>query len=357
MKDTLPYKQFRLPGYRLYVGDCLSAIKSTVSQINPSKTIVLADDQTEDLCLPLIQDAGVKVDSSIVIPSGEKYKSLDTCEKIWKRLFDLKADRHSLLVNLGGGVIGDMGGFCASTYMRGMTFVQIPTTLLAQVDASVGGKLGIDFYGLKNAVGLFRNPQSVWVDPVFLKSLPTRELRSGYAEVIKHGLIRDAKLWYQLTDRSDWTTQDWNSAITHSLKIKRKVVSEDPLETGLRKILNFGHTIGHAIESVKIDEGRPILHGEAIAAGMIAESYLSHHQSSLPLSDLEKISQYILSVYGKIDLHKIDQKRLLKKMKLDKKNEGTKINFSLLERIGHAEHNMTAQDALIRESLDYYTEL
>lgn len=355
--NPAPIHKISLSNYEILLGPCGPDIGSILEKLKPSAVILLLDEHTEDLCLPQWKEQGLPVDHTITIPSGEKHKTLATCEKIWQRLFAFKADRGSVMINLGGGVIGDMGGFCASTFMRGMPFIQVPTTLLSQVDASIGGKLGVDFYGLKNSIGLFRDPTAVIVDPAFLATLPHKELRSGYAEVIKHGLIKDAQLWQQLLTAEDWTKLHWTDVVKASLLVKKEVVLADPYEKGVRKILNFGHTIGHAIESVMLEAGKPIMHGDAIAAGMIAESYLSEKIHTLPATDLEKISTYLLSIYGKLNLEGVTYDTLEKKMIHDKKNMGTGINFSLLDRIGACGINHTASEELIRESLDYYHEL
>ncbi|MCL4111897.1 UNVERIFIED_CONTAM: hypothetical protein GTU68_063549 [Idotea baltica] len=332
----------------------MKSLKETIDGQSPSKVFILADHLTEQHCLPRLVKSGITYDEIIIVPSGEKHKSLETCEKIWKRLFGLKADRKSLLINLGGGVISDMGGFCASTYMRGMNFIQVPTTLLSQVDASIGGKLGVDFYGLKNSIGLFRDPLAVIADPVFLQTLPTRELRSGFAEVVKHGLIKDSSLWQEIIAAETWSAQNWEKVIINSLAVKKAVVEEDPFETGLRKILNFGHTIGHAIESVMIDMDRPILHGEAIAAGMIAEAFLSNKTGSLSDEDLKLISDYFTGIYGKLEMDSVSADKLIKKMQSDKKNRGAEINFTFLTKIGGSTFNQTANKEEIVESLSYY---
>lgn len=355
--NPTPIHKINLSNYEILIGNCGPDIGNILEGLQPSAVIILLDEHTEELCLPQWKEQGLRVDHTITIPSGEKHKSLDTCKKIWQRLFAFKADRRSVMINFGGGVIGDMGGFCASTYMRGMPFIQVPTTLLSQVDASIGGKLGVDFYGLKNSIGLFRDPTAVMVDPAFLATLPHKELRSGFAEVIKHGLIKDAKLWQQILAAEDWTNLNWADVVKASLLVKKQVVADDPYEKGLRKILNFGHTIGHAIESVMLEAEKPILHGDAIAAGMIAESFLSEKIHTLPPSDLEKISTYLLSIYGKLNLEGITYEALEKKMIHDKKNMGTGINFSLLDHIGACSINHSANEELIRESLDYYNGL
>lgn len=346
-----------LPGYQIFFGDCINQINRIIDDLKPSKVIMLADHHTEQSCLPLLKNKDIRIDASIIIAPGEKHKSLPTCEKIWQRMFDLKTDRKSLLINLGGGVVGDMGGFCASTYMRGIPFIQVPTTLLSQVDASIGGKLGIDFYGLKNSIGLFRDPLAVLVDPAFLKSLAQKELRSGYAEVIKHGLIRDVQLWNMITSASEWSGQNWEEVARISLLVKKAVVEEDPFENDIRKILNFGHTIGHAVESVMIDIERPILHGEAVAAGMIVESFLSYEHGKLSSAELETITKYVISVYGQLPLDEIAFDKLMRKMTHDKKNIGKSINFSFIDSIGTSSINHTTSPEEIRQSLDYYTSL
>ena len=229
-----------------------SDIRATLAEIlrarQFSKLVVLTDSNTHQFCLPLVQEVVPPTMVFISVPAGEQHKTLETCSIIWGQMTEAVLDRQALVINLGGGVIGDMGGFCASVYKRGIPFITIPTTLLSQVDASVGGKLGIDFLGFKNHLGVFQLPEAVLIAPEFLATLPQRELRSGYAEVIKHGLIRDAT-YFRALPSTNWQKQDWARIIRHSIEIKKAVVQVDPKESGLRKILNFGHTIGHAIES------------------------------------------------------------------------------------------------------------
>ncbi|MEL7221837.1 MAG: 3-dehydroquinate synthase, partial [Bacteroidota bacterium] len=260
---------------------------------------VLTDTHTAQHCWPLIEPYLAPLSPRLItVAAGEKHKSLDTCRHIWEQLFECGAGRNWCLLNLGGGVIGDMGGFCAGTYKRGIDFIQIPTTLLSQVDASVGGKLGIDFHGVKNSIGLFRDPRAVWADPNFFATLPDRELRSGFAEIIKHALIADAQQWQELASNPQWNTTDWADWVARSVAIKQKIVAIDPHEKGLRKALNFGHTIGHAIESYFLETATPLLHGEAIAAGMICEAWLSAQQTGLATDDLQAITDFFLAVYG-----------------------------------------------------------
>lgn len=319
---------------------------------------VLVDENTENHCLPILQAALPKIAiHKISIPAGESYKNIDSCQYIWKELLHGNANRKSLLLNLGGGVIGDMGGFCAATYKRGIDFIQIPTTLLSQVDASVGGKLGIDFAQVKNAIGLFLQPKSVIIYPPFLKTLPERELYSGFAEIIKHALIANIQYWnrLQVIKNLNDPTLNWNELLTHSIGIKQQIVETDPLEKGLRKILNFGHTVGHAIESLSWETASPLLHGEAVAIGIICEAFLSVKLLGLSESELQSITHYIFSLYPSYKLSSLDKTALLNLMYQDKKNEATEISFSLLSAIGKAEWNIKADEKLILESLKYYT--
>ncbi|MEM9391159.1 MAG: 3-dehydroquinate synthase family protein, partial [Bacteroidota bacterium] len=232
-------------------------LQQTLSEINFTQLAVLVDENTLTHCYPIIENV-LPPHSLIQINSGEEFKTIETCSSIWKMLTENAFDRKGLLINLGGGVIGDMGGFCARTYKRGLQFINLPTTLLAQVDASIGGKLGIDFEGLKNHIGLFSEPDQVIVDPVFLRSLPKNELTSGFAEVIKHNLIADIDNWNRL-NKLQLDDINWLDTIRHSVEIKKKIVEEDPLEGGKRKILNFGHTVGHAVESYRMLNGKRIL--------------------------------------------------------------------------------------------------
>lgn len=315
---------------------------------------VLCDENTEQLCLNKILDV-LPEHWLIRTQSGEEHKNITTCGRIWHALTEGHFDRNALLINLGGGVIGDMGGFAASTYKRGIDFINIPTTLLAQVDASVGGKLGIDFNGLKNHIGLFREPEHVFIDPSFLETLSERELRSGYAEVLKHGLITDANYWN--TCKSGPTaTVDWLEVVERSVRIKRKVVQEDPLESGLRKILNFGHTIGHAVETAYLHSDNRLLHGEAIAIGMIAESYLSNKFTGLGDSSLKEITEAFIAIYGRVSIDKQLFERIVELTSQDKKNAGNTVHCSLLTSIGNCTIDVPIGPPDIIDSLFYYNE-
>lgn len=269
---------FKLPDHPVLLGPLEDTLPAWLKQRDYSRIFIVTDNNIRGHCLPLFfQKSGLPPATPFVqTPAGELYKTLSTCELIWQAMFDARLDRKALVINLGGGVIGDMGGFCAATFKRGVDFIQIPTTLLAMTDAAIGGKLGIDFQGIKNAVGVFRNPAAVFADPAFLQTLPPRELRSGFAEVIKHALIGDPELWEKIRNipagQLDAGNADWFDLLRASIAVKIRVVTEDPLEKGLRALLNFGHTIGHAIESYFLNTADPLTHGEAVAIGMICET-------------------------------------------------------------------------------------
>lgn len=322
-----------------------------------SQLFVLVDENTEEHCLPILQNS-INLDLTIIkIQAGELYKNIETCQVIWNELIQQGADRHSCLLNLGGGVIGDMGGFCASTFMRGIDFFQIPTTLLSQVDASVGSKLGIDFNGIKNIVGVFNEPQAVIIEPRFLDTLDKRELRSGYAEIIKHALIKDQNLWEKITSFLNLSEVPFANIIHRNVQIKKEIVDQDPFEKGLRKILNFGHTIGHAIETQLLQTNKRLLHGEAIAIGMICEAWIGKQMDMISAEQLFNIQSYILSIYGDLP-SKIDSKDdIFHHMTKDKKNKSGIIRASILNDIGSCSFNISLPKEMVIESLKAYEEL
>ena len=315
-------KEIKSDNYSIWLGEN-STYRLDIS--NYSKVGILVDENTKRDCLHKLP----KIENSIIIEvtSGEINKSISSCNYIWEQLSEHNFDRDSLLINLGGGVIGDMGGFCASTYKRGIDFIQIPTTLLAMVDASVGGKLGVDFNGLKNQVGLFSNPKAVLINPEFLQTLQEDQLKSGFAEVVKHALISDKNLWKEIISVS-FNEINWGEIIETSINIKNKIVLSDPYEKGERKKLNFGHTFGHAVESYYLEKGTPILHGEAVLMGILLEveiSLVSKEQNN-------EIKNYILSNFSLPFTPK--KSDLLPFLMNDKKNKVGKINFSLPTNIG-----------------------
>ncbi len=334
-------------------------IQATLSQclesFKNSKIGVIVDENTEKHCLPLILDT-LPEHWLLRIRSGEEQKNLDTCVMLWSALTEAQFGRKDLVINLGGGVIGDMGGFVASTYKRGMDFINIPTTLLSHVDASIGGKLGIDFQGLKNHIGVFNDPYQVLVSPQFLKSLPERELRSGFAEILKHGMIADASYYNSVTNKS-YNDQDWMNVIRHSIAIKGKVVTEDPKESGLRKILNFGHTLGHAIETHFLDTADRLLHGEAIAIGMIMEAFLSYKFSGLSESHLNQISKDLVTIYQPSPIDEKLFERIIQLTGQDKKNADGQVNYSLLKDLGDCGFDFRPGNSVILDSMFYYNQL
>ncbi|WGQ09006.1 3-dehydroquinate synthase [Pedobacter gandavensis] len=342
-------------GHHIHFESELAPLAQIIEEGNYSKVFIFVDRNTSEFCLPLLQ--GMLDDYTnfdlIETDPGEENKNIDFCIGIWKTLLDFEADRKCLMINLGGGVITDMGGFIASTYKRGIDFINIPTTLLAQVDASVGGKTGIDIDNVKNMVGTFALPQAVFIETSFLKTLPERELLSGFAEMIKHGLIVDAA-YYERLKVADYK----NIApieVHRSVEIKNEVVTEDPQEKGRRKILNFGHTIGHAVESYAlINDKSPLTHGEAIAIGMVAEAYLSSTNNTLTPEELEDITKYILSIYPAYHIKKESFTDLLGFMQSDKKNEHGQIMFSLLSKIGTCDYNCIVTEKDILDALAYY---
>ncbi len=344
-------RKIQAASYQVCIGDIAGELNRLVAAGQYAKVFVLVDANTERDCLPLFKELTDFSFSSFSVPAGELHKHLGTCESIWDAMFSAGLGRRDLMINLGGGVIGDMGGFCAGTYKRGIDFIQVPTTLLSQVDASVGGKLGVDFKGLKNAVGLFKNPQAVLIDPRFLKTLPERELKSGMAEVFKHGLIADKAYWNISKDNTDYA-----SLVETSVRIKNEIVTEDPFEDGLRKALNFGHTIGHAVESYFLETPTPLLHGEAIGIGMVCEAFLSVRKAGLSLADAEEIKKRMIGFYGKVEIPEFALPELLSWMRKDKKNEKDEINFTLLPEIGKVKVNASASPEEIEESLAFYAE-
>ena len=340
-----------LPTY-LSVSNRPSAIlKSLIKKWNPDLIAILVDENTRKSCLPKIE----AIDALLIeVQSGETYKNISTCQKIWGELTSAGFSRKSVLITLGGGVIGDMGGFAASTYKRGIKFINVPTTLLSQADASIGGKLGVDFEGLKNHIGLFREPDHVIISSSFLSTLPERELKSGFSEVIKHSLIADKQHWDFIRNQN-FKELIWDDLIPKSIEVKNKVVVSDPTENGLRKILNFGHTLGHALESHFLESPDKLLHGEAVAIGMILESHLSYQQDWLTADELNHIEKYIFKEFSLPSLipRYIDFKSLLLQ---DKKNDAQRINFSLIKGIGNCEYDIAVSDEMIEKSITHFNQ-
>ncbi|MBO6606495.1 3-dehydroquinate synthase [Psychroserpens sp.] len=346
--------------YKVHFNDiAYNELNTYVKDNNFSKVFILVDSNTHEYCLSkfmshLTFDNAIEV---IEIDAGEHHKSIDTCVGVWNVLSELGADRKSLMLNLGGGVVTDLGGFVACTFKRGIEYINIPTSLLAMVDASVGGKTGVDLGTLKNQVGVISSGAMVLVDTSYLETLPKDHLRSGLAEMLKHGLITNRNYFDSLTDLSALTLNDLDKLIYDSVVIKKDIVTEDPNELSVRKHLNFGHTLGHAIESYFLShqEKPDLLHGEAIAVGMILECYLSSKLLNFPNSDLEYITQVIHSIYDHITIESTDHDAIIDLLKYDKKNSHGKVNFVLLEQIGQPKINCSVPNELIIDSFNYYS--
>lgn len=353
-KIILKLPQVYQKEYPIFIGQSLMEKIPTLLDIRKfSKTFIITDQNTK---LPFLKKliASLPTESdSIVLPDGEKAKNIENIQKIWKFLADRHYDRKSLVINLGGGVIGDMGGFAASTYMRGVDFLNIPTTLLAQVDASVGGKTGIDFSGIKNLIGTVNQPIAVVCDINLLSTLPNREFISGFAEIIKHGLIADKNYFNFVTSKKprDFDNQELTTIVLNSISIKTSIVNQDEKESGLRKILNFGHTIGHAVESLSLETKTPLSHGEAISIGILAEAKISHLINLLSVEDLQRIEQALVNADLPIAIPILEVDRILQKIKLDKKNEKGRVNFTLLEGIGKAVINQDVSATIVCQIL------
>lgn len=320
-----------------------------------SSIFILVDENTLEHCYPrFMQHFSTNIRIEVIqIDSGEEYKNLETCHGVWNAITELGGDRKSLLITLGGGVITDLGGFVASTFKRGIDFINIPTTLLSMVDASVGGKTGVDLGVLKNQIGLFANPEMVLVDPEYLHTLDPREIRSGTAEIIKYGLTYDQHLYNEIATNKDLNIVD---LIHRSIEIKNEVVTEDPKENGLRKILNFGHTIGHAVESYFLEssEKEKLTHGEAIAIGMICASYISSKLLGFSTEKTEEIKQNLINIYGKVTITEDDFTDILDYLKHDKKNVDGEVNFVLLNNIEDFKLDCKVDKDLVVASLYFY---
>lgn len=337
---------------------CYPSINKHLKNNNFSKIFILVDNNTHELCLPyFLEQLETKVVIEIIeIEDGEINKTIETCLGIWNTLSELDADRKSLLINIGGGVITDMGGFVASTFKRGIAYVNIPTTLLSMVDASVGGKTGVDLGHLKNQIGVISTPDLVLIDTKYLDTLPQNQMRSGLAEMLKHGLITGESYWNKFTNLENLVFNDLDALIYESVLIKKNVVDQDPREHGLRKTLNFGHTLGHAIESYFLSNPNKttLLHGEAIAIGMVLACYLSSQLVGFPIETSNSVKQLLANYYGKITIEESDHAPIMELLKYDKKNNHGDINFVLLKSIGDPVIDCKVDDQLILDSFKYY---
>lgn len=340
--------------YSVFIGEgILDKLPELINLKKYSSFFLIVDQNLEKKWSKKIENLVPGACSKIIIQSGERSKNIETVQKIWKALLDFNCDRKSLVINLGGGTIGDIGGFAAATFMRGLDFVQIPTTLLAQVDSSIGGKVGINFAGIKNLIGTFQQPIGVMIDISLLSTLPKREFISGFAEIIKHGAIANKKYFDFVTSKKplDFSSYELVEIIKRSCQIKANIVSCDEKESGPRKLLNFGHTIGHAIESLSQQTNKSLLHGEAISIGMYIEVKISEALGLISEKDLEIIKNVLLGVGLPISSIKFQTKDILSKIKSDKKNISGRINFTLLKNIGQAIYDQTPSESMILQAL------
>ncbi|NHN25960.1 3-dehydroquinate synthase [Flavobacterium jejuense] len=323
-----------------------------------SKIFIIADENTSNYCLPrLLSLLATEIEIEIIeLEAGEEHKNIETCLQVWHSLTELGGDRKSIVLNLGGGVITDIGGFIACTFKRGIDFINIPTTLLAMVDASIGGKNGVDLGNLKNQIGIIREPKAVIIDTQFLETLPGEQMRSGFAEMLKHGLIFDKNYWNKLKNISNLNTDDLDTLIYQSIEIKNNIVSQDLTENGIRKALNFGHTLGHAIESyfLENDEKKSLLHGEAIAVGMILESYISKEKALISSEEYHEIKYVLSDIYDAVSFNEKDIENCINLLIYDKKNEFGNVQFALLDKIGNCKINESSTNELIYSAFSDY---
>ena len=332
---------------------------NAISECEHDRIFVLTDETTQQLCWPKIKNfKALKNSTPIIIKATDTHKNLDTLSQVWQALSNGGATRHSLMINLGGGMVTDLGGFAASTFKRGIDFINIPTTLLAMVDASVGGKTGINFGGLKNEIGVFSDSRFVIINTQFLDTLDHDNICSGYAEMLKHGLISDERTWAELVT-FNLDTPDLSQLqrmVAESIKVKERIVETDPHEHGIRKALNLGHTMGHAFESFAMRRGTPILHGYAVAYGLISELYMSARKTAFPTDRMHQTVRFIRENYGTFNITCDDYPTLIELMHHDKKNTSGIINFTLLGNVGDIRINQTATEEEIKEALDFFRE-
>lgn len=352
-------RQITSLGHEIYFGSLgYEKLNEIIKSNRYSSIFILCDSNTATHCLPnflpvLESEVAIEI---VEIDAGESMKTISTCLEVWQALTELNADRKSVIINLGGGVITDLGGFIASTYKRGIDFINIPTSLLGMVDASVGGKNGVDLGHLKNQIGTITSPKTVIIDTDFLATLPQVQMRSGLAEMLKHGLIADSKYWQKFGALDQIDFADFDSLVYESVAIKNKIVMQDPTEEGIRKALNFGHTLGHAIESYFLsDETKPdLLHGEAVAAGMVLESSISVQKELLSEIEFNEIIKVIKDIFGTIIFTEIDVMAIIDLLVHDKKNEYGEIRFALIDKIGRIIIDQTATELEIRNAFKIY---
>ena len=340
-------------GTPIHVGSLDAApFKDLLADYSTCKKVIMVDENTHDCCLeylltafPFLEDAEV-----MLLPAGEENKALEVCYQVWSAMLEYQINRNDLVINLGGGVVTDLGGFIASVYKRGIDFIHIPTSLMGMVDAAIGGKNGVDLNGLKNIIGTITQPKAVFVDAGFLETLPPEEIFNGYAEMLKHALILDENYWNQLKSLNSEEELIQIQHVIRSIELKKQVVEADPTEKGLRKLLNFGHTLGHALESYFLSK-KSIAHGHAVALGMIGESYISYKRGVLSQEAYREIEQCIIRIFPMLEIPEEAIETLIELMRNDKKNERNALNFVLLNAIGSAQVNAEILPSEVGEAL------
>lgn len=342
----------------IYSCDVVKDLDELVGSLVCDRVFLLMDETTASLCKPLLEGSQILAKAqSIVIKPTDKHKTIETLSDVWKALVQGGASRKSVLINLGGGMVTDLGGFAAATFKRGIRYVNIPTTLLSMVDAAVGGKTAINFMGLKNEIGSFYESQAVIISTDFLKTLDAENVRSGYAEMLKHALLSNEKMWHRHLafdlDHPDFSLLQ--EMVKESIHVKSAIVQEDPHEKGLRKALNLGHTVGHAFESFAMQRNTPLLHGYAVAFGLVCELYLSCNLRGFPENEMRSAWNYVRSNYGTFAFDCKDYEALIALMQHDKKNQGGEINFTLLDQVGQLHLDSHATREQIKEMFDFFT--
>jgi 3-dehydroquinate synthase len=344
--------------YEIFLGnDTFYQLGKFLTKKNYTRKFILVDENTKEHCLPLVLRGVPALQEALIleIESGEASKRIETIVALWNQLTEQHGDRSALIINIGGGVVGDIGGFAAATYMRGIDFINVPTTLLAMVDASVGGKNGVNFSGYKNHIGTFQDPMAVFVSPVFLKTLSENEIRCGFAEIIKHALISDERKWNEVKMIQSFEDVNWPEIIKESIWTKNKIVNSDYRDRHKRQSLNFGHTIGHALESYSMQHHSvPLKHGEAVAIGIMGEIWLSRHTLAFSEQDAQEVYALIKRLYP-LSIE-IQAEQLIDIMKNDKKNREQRINFALLEDIGDVAINQMPDESMIQKSIEFSKE-
>jgi len=345
-------KEFRSPAGDIYHGPIADGLRDVIQSFDASSLILIADNHTVADCVPSLNNIIGSVDC-IVIPSGESNKTLESTQQIWSALLLAGVDRSSLVLNVGGGMITDLGGFAASCYQRGIRFGHIPTSLLGMADAAIGGKTGVNYQGYKNYIGRFEIPSFIWIDPKFLNTLPQEEVKDGLTEIVKHGILSGGPLWELIAKAKDVNGMDWISVLELNTPVKQKIVEADPYEKDVRKTLNFGHTIGHALESHFMLSGQALSHGKAVALGMLAEAWIARQTNLMGNEDFQAIIDVIERLLGPYEVTLPSAGELDHWLSGDKKKSEGRIGYSLPERIGLCRWDLAVEQEMVEESMNW----